>query len=219
MRAVKVDALRPCSAVQIQYVSIAFACASFTSPRQASRKRSAAVSPSMHLLLRHRRLVRAARRLRDDRERRGGEPPQILLRLLVVDVDELAELPLAAEAGERRLELRHVAAGAVLELAVRSRQARLEGLVDEQPPHLLERNLPDEVLDVDAAVPELAAFLVGLCDLRLEGDDAGEAWAEFSHAWISSSSISRPRSALAPRPGRAPRRRGPARPRRPTCTA
>ena len=46
MRAVNVDAFRPCSAVQIQYVSIAFACASFTSPRQASRKRSAAVSPS-----------------------------------------------------------------------------------------------------------------------------------------------------------------------------
>ena len=46
MRAVNVDALRPCSAVQIQYVSIAFACASLTSPRQASRKRSAAVCPS-----------------------------------------------------------------------------------------------------------------------------------------------------------------------------
>ena len=44
---IDVDALSPCSAVQIQYVSIAFACASFTSPRHASRNRSAAVFPSI----------------------------------------------------------------------------------------------------------------------------------------------------------------------------
>ena len=47
---------------------------------------------------------------------------------------------------------------------------------------LLERHLPDEILDVDAAVPELAAVAVGLCDFRLEGDDACEAWAELVHA-------------------------------------
>ena len=54
--------------------------------------------------------------------------------------------------------------------------------------------LPDEILDVDAAVAELAAFVVRLGDLRLERDDAGEAWAELVHAWISSNSISKPTS-------------------------
>ena len=65
-----------------------------------------------------------------------------------------------------------------LEVAVRGGQARLERLVDEQPPHLLERNVADELLDVDAAVAELAAVAVGLGDLGLERDDAGEARAE-----------------------------------------
>ena len=40
----------------------------------------------------------------------------------------------------------------------------------------------DELLDVDAAVAERAAVAVGLGDLRLEGDDALEAWLEVGHA-------------------------------------
>ena len=84
--------------------------------------------------------------------------------------------------GERSLEVGHVMAGAVVELLVRGRQARLQRLVDEQPPHLLERDMPDEILDVDAAVAELAPVFVGLCDFRLEGNDACEAWAELVHA-------------------------------------
>ena len=75
-----------------------------------------------------------------------------------------------------------MAAGANLELAVRRRQARLERLVDEQPPHLLERHVPDELLDVDAAVAQRAALAVGLCDLGLEGDDACEAGAVLARA-------------------------------------
>jgi len=54
------------------------------------------------------------------------------------------------------------------------------------------RSLADELLDVDAAVTELAALAVRLGDLGLEGDDSGEARAELVHAWIPSSSISRP---------------------------
>ena len=73
-------------------------------------------------------------------------------------------------------------ARADLELLVRGGQAGLERLVDEQPPDLLERDVPDEILDVDAAVAQLAAVAVGLCNLCLEGDDAGEAWAELGHA-------------------------------------
>ena len=45
------------------------------------------------LVLRHRRQVGAARRLRHDRERGGGEAPQVLLRLLVAGVDQLAQAP------------------------------------------------------------------------------------------------------------------------------
>src|SRR5919205_168438 len=44
-RAVNVDALRPCSAVQIQYVSIALTCRGSASPRQRSRNFSATVFP------------------------------------------------------------------------------------------------------------------------------------------------------------------------------
>ena len=47
--------------------------------------------------------------------------------------------------------------------------------VDEQAPDLLERHRADEVLDVDAAVAQRAALLVGLGDLGGEGDDALEA--------------------------------------------
>ena len=55
------------------------------------------------------------------------------------------------------------------------RQAGLEGAVDQQAPDLLEADLADEVLDVDAAVAQRAAVLVGLGDLGGEGDDALEA--------------------------------------------
>ena len=44
-RAVKVDAFKPCSAVQIQYVSIALTWRGSASPRQRSRNFSAAVFP------------------------------------------------------------------------------------------------------------------------------------------------------------------------------
>ncbi len=182
VRAVNVDAFMPCSAVQIQYVSIACACRSSTSPRHASRKRSAAVRPASTVSsgTGGRSAPRAG--LRDDRERRGRQPAEILLRVLVVDVDELAELPPAAEDGEHRLEVGHVAAGPHLELAVGRREARLERAVDEQPPHLLEGDAADELLDVDAAIAERSALAVGLGDLRLDRDDAGQAGREVVHA-------------------------------------
>ena len=57
----------------------------------------------------------------------------------------------------------------------------LELAVDEQAPHLLERDLADELLDVDAAIAQRAALLVGLGDLGGEGDDALEAGLDFAH--------------------------------------
>ena len=53
--------------------------------------------------------------------------------------------------GERSLQVGHVAARALLELAIGGREARLQRLVDEQPPDLLERNVSDELLDVIAS--------------------------------------------------------------------
>src|SRR4051794_2047005 len=133
-------------------------------------------------VLGHRRQVGAARRLRDDRERRSREAAEVLLRPVVVDVDELAEIPAAAQARERRLQVADVVPRALLEVAVRCGEPWLERLVDEPAPDLFERDMVDEVLDVDAAIPELAALLVGLGDFRLEGDHTCEPWTEFGHA-------------------------------------
>ena len=94
-RAVKVEALRPCSAVQIQYVSIAFTALGSASPRQRSRNFSAAVLALGDHLVGDRlaRAVRDARGARDDRHHLGGEPAEVLARLLVRDLVELAEPP------------------------------------------------------------------------------------------------------------------------------
>ena len=72
-------------------------------------------------------------------------------------------------------------------------QPGLEAAVDEQAPHLLERHVADEVLDVDPAVAQRAALPVGLGDLRRERDHALEA------RWTSAIGI--------PRFARARRRR------------
>jgi hypothetical protein len=55
------------------------------------------------------------------------------------------------------------------------RQTGLERAVDQEAPDLLEGHVADDVLDVDAAVAERSAVLVGLGDLGGEGDDAFEA--------------------------------------------
>ena len=87
-----------------------------------------------------------------------------------------------AEHRQRRLHVDARVAGADGErVRLGGRQARLEPAVDEQAPHLLERHLADEVLDVDPAVAQRAALLVGLGDLGGEGDDAFQAGLDFTH--------------------------------------
>ena len=61
------------------------------------------------------------------------------------------------------------------------RQPGVELVVHEQAPDVAEGDVPDEVLDVDAAVAQRAALPVGLGDLGLEGDDAFEAGLEVGH--------------------------------------
>jgi len=57
------------------------------------------------------------------------------------------------------------------------RQARAELAVDEQSPHIAERDRADQILDIDAAVAQRAAVFVRLGDLGFEGDHAFEARA------------------------------------------
>ena len=58
----------------------------------------------------------------------------------------------------------------------------LVAAVDQQSPDAAERHPADELLDVDAAVAQRGAFLVGLGDLRVEGDDALETLVDLDHA-------------------------------------
>ena len=84
------------------------------------------------------------------------------------------------EHGQRRL---HVDAGIARAHAQRvrlgRRQAGQQLAVDQQAPDLLERDVADQLLDVDAAVAQRAAGPVGLGDLGGEGDDAFEAGLDF----------------------------------------
>ena len=61
------------------------------------------------------------------------------------------------------------------------RQARLERAVHEQAPNVLEAHLAHEILDIDAAVAQRAACLIGLGDLCGEGDYALEAGLDLAH--------------------------------------
>ena len=106
MRAVNVEALSPCSAAETQYVSTARTCCGSASPRQRIRNWAAAFSPFDDLALGHRRRI-AARRLRDQRERRGGEAPEVDPRVVCLDVDQLPEAPLRPERREPGLEVGH----------------------------------------------------------------------------------------------------------------
>ena len=135
------------------------------------------------LALRHRRLPGAARGLRDERERHHRGAGELVARDLVGDVDQRLEAPLGPEHRQRGLHVDARVPGAHRErVRLGGRKARLERAVDQQPPDLLERHPADELLDVDAAVPQRAALPVGLGDLGGEGDDAFEAGLDFAHA-------------------------------------
>ncbi len=128
------------------------------------------------LALRHRRLAGLARGLRDERQRHHRGAREVVARLLVGDVDQLAEAPLRREHRERRLHVDAVVARAHRQrVRFGGRQARLEAAVDQQAPDLLVGDHADQVLDVDAAVAQRATLFVGLGDLGGEGDDAFEA--------------------------------------------
>src|SRR5439155_26881157 len=119
---------------------------------------------------------------RDDLHHLRRGAAGILPRLLVGDLVQLPELPRAGEARGLGLEVRRRVACETRGLVrLRVRHLRVEVVVDQEPPDILVRVVPDEVFDVDAAVAERAAFTIGLGDLRLDGDDPLEAWLEVAH--------------------------------------
>ena len=182
-----VDALSPCSAVQIQYVSIAFTCRGSASPRHWSRNLSAAVLPPRDDVVRNRsrRAVGQASRASDDRHHLRRQPAEVLARLLVRDLVELAQAPMSREPRGLGLEIgRRVAGEARRLVRLGLGHHRVEVVVDEQAPDPLVRVPADELLDVDAPIAEDAALAVGLGDLGLDRDDAFEPRLE----------VARPRS-------------------------
>ena len=131
------------------------------------------------------RAVGEASRARDDAHHLRGEAAEILARLLVRDLVELAEPPLAREARRLGLQIgRRVAREACRLVRLRLRHDRVEVVVDEQAPDPLVRVAADELLDVDASVAEDPSLAIGLRDLRLDRDDALEPRLEVAASLI-----------------------------------
>ncbi len=124
----------------------------------------------------------AARRLGHEGQRHHRDAGEVVARLLVGDVDDLAEAPLGGQHGQGGLEVGARVTGAHGQgVRLGRREPRVVGPVHQQAPDLLEGDLADEVLDVDAAITEGAALLVGLGDRRLEGDYSLEARGSFDY--------------------------------------
>ena len=94
--------------------------------------------------------VREPRRARDDPHHLRGEPREVVARLLVGDLVQLAELPLPRQPRRLGLEVgRRVARQASRLVRLWLGHHGVEVVVDEQPPHVLVRVVADELLDVD----------------------------------------------------------------------
>ena len=181
MRAVNVEALSPCSAAETQYVSTARTCCGSASPRQRIRNWAAAFSPLTTSLWgtgaaspradcatsesaaaeRRPRSTRASSASMSTNCRRPHFAPSVASPAWRSAIARPARLPELEVLGRRH--------------------PRLEAVVHQQAPDLLEGVVPDELLDVDAAVAERGAFPVRLRDLGLEGDDALEAGSKLVH--------------------------------------
>ena len=121
-------------------------------------------------------------RLGNDRDHGRRKSRQVGVRLPVGDVDQLVKPPRSREMRGCRLEVGRGVAGQILRhVRCRGLKARERLVVDEKPPHLLERNAPDEILDVDSAIAERTAVTIRLGDLGLECDNAFEARLELAH--------------------------------------
>ena len=124
-----------------------------------------------------------ARRARDDAHHLGRDSAEVLARLLVGDLVELAEIPLAGEACRLGLQVgRRVPGQARRLVRLGLGHRRVEVVVDEETPDVLVGVMADELDDVDAAIAELTALAIGLGDLGLDRDDALEPGLEIAHS-------------------------------------
>src|SRR5207237_444850 len=128
-----------------------------------------------------------AGRARDDAHHLGRNPAEVLARLLVRDLVQLAELPDTGEAGRLGLEVGRRVPGQPRGLGrLGLGHGRMKVVVDEKTPDALVGVMADELNDVETAVTELTALSVGLGDLRLDRDDAFQARLEIAHSAIES---------------------------------
>ena len=134
------------------------------------------------LALRHDRLAEAAGGLGGEGEHHHRDPAEVGARLLVGDVVGLLHPEHRGEHRDGGLHVGADVAGVDRDVVrLGGRQAGLVLAVDQQPPHLLEGDPADDLLDVDAAVAQRGPFLVGLGDLGLERDDTLEPVMYLSH--------------------------------------
>ncbi len=168
------------------------------------------VAGLVYLLLRNHRLAQPAGGLGDERQRHDRGPGQVVPGLLVADVQQLVHAPGRGQHGERALHVDPDVAGVHRDrVRLGRRQAGRELVVDQQAPHVPVGDVADKFLDVDAPVPECAAFLVWLGDLRLECDDALKPRHKVGHSCFLRLLVSgRPRAGRGFRPPVG--RRGPA---------
>src|SRR5581483_5111583 len=111
------------------------------------------------------------------------QPAEVDARLLVRDLVQLPEPPDTGQTRRLGLQVGGRVAGESTRLVrLRVGHPRVDVIVDEEPPDVLVRDMPDELFDVDPAVAERAALAVGLSDLGLDGDDTLEPWPKVAHA-------------------------------------
>ena len=96
---------------------------------------------------------------------------------LVIDVEERLVAPDGSQHRQSGLNVDTDVAGVNGEgERLGRREAGAEAAVDEKSPYVAEGDpLADQVFDVDSAVAQCAAVLVGFCDIAGEGDDAFES--------------------------------------------
>ena len=182
MRAVNVEALSPCSAVQIQYVSIAFTWSGLASPRQRSRT--------------SRRPSRLAATTSSGAGKRPSWTAADLATIDIICAESRARSSWACSASmstsflssRPRTAARSRPGGRTARCrsarparTARDQASRARVLVDEQDPRPSRTRRARRAPRCRRRDSEGATFPVRLGDLGLEGDDAFEPWLEVAH--------------------------------------